>query len=68
VQRILLRLNEVEAVGEEGVHAEIKAIQLAQRLGLDIYGVAASRPICEQCAPAILRAGGQLLSGSKIVP
>jgi RHS repeat-associated protein len=54
-QRAMLQSNEIEARGPG--HAEDKALRLAQSLGLQPLEVAASRPICRDCAIKIHDAG-----------
>ncbi|WP_322418023.1 RHS repeat-associated core domain-containing protein [Mesorhizobium huakuii] len=61
-QRAALNANEVEGVGVPGTHAEINALNAAERLGLTPLGVAASRPFCGGCATEATRRGVPLLN------
>jgi hypothetical protein len=59
-QRAALKPGEVEAPGSG--HAEQTALDYAEQHGLTPRRVAASRPICEECAEAIERAGARPVS------
>jgi hypothetical protein len=50
-----LQLGEIEASGLG--HAEVKALEYAQRHGITPQKVAASRPICPACAQRIAELG-----------
>ena len=62
-QREALRPNEVEGIGKG--HAEVTAEAAARDMGLTPTGVAASRPICSDCAAAMSKRGVETLSGLK---
>jgi RHS repeat-associated protein len=62
-QRKLLKKDDVAAEGSG--HAEVTAIQQAEKLGLTPTGVAASRPICATCQKLLQDKGIAPLSGVK---
>jgi RHS repeat-associated protein len=63
--RDALQPGEVAVKGEKGVHAEVNAINGARALGLEPTGIAASRPICSDCAAEMKAAGVEPLSPLK---
>jgi hypothetical protein len=62
-QRATLQANEIEGIGTG--HAEVTAINAARQQGLTPTGVAASRPICPNCAEALDIQGVSTLSPLK---
>jgi uncharacterized protein RhaS with RHS repeats len=65
-QRALMGAGEV-AAKQAGAHAEITALNAAQRLGASPQAMAVTRAICTQCAAAIESAGGKLTSPTTAV-
>lgn len=57
--------GEIAANGQRSVHAEINGLNSAEALGLKPTGVAASRPICSDCADAMAGRGVASLSQVK---
>jgi len=64
IQRAALRPGEIEATGPG--HAEITALRRASELSLQPLEVAASRPICPDCAWAIYQVGAIPISPLKL--
>ncbi|MDX2043933.1 MAG: RHS repeat-associated core domain-containing protein [Acidobacteriota bacterium] len=62
-QRAALKKGEVAVKGDG--HAEVTALNAARQMGLKPRRVAASRPICPQCAEAIQEAGAEAVSKLK---
>jgi RHS repeat-associated protein len=60
-----LKPGEIAGQGAKGVHAEVNGVNAAKGAGLTPTGVAASRPICTNCAAALKDAGVKPLSPLK---
>ena len=65
-QRAALKADEIADSGKAGVHAKVKNINAAKKMGGKPLNIAASRPICEGCAQAIDDAGA--IAVSKLKP
>ena len=66
VQRALLGPGEI-AAKLPGAHAEVTAIQAAQRAGLTPQAMAVTRAICPQCAAVIEASGGAVTSSTTAI-
>jgi hypothetical protein len=74
-QRSLLNPSEIAVSNKTlgiksnvGIHAEQKITQYAAQNGVSVTSIAASRPICSNCADAIKNAGAAAASALKKLP
>lgn len=62
-----LGAEEFVATGNAGVHAEVKAIEAAQRLGVQPQVIGTSRQICGECQTFLAEHGLQILEGIRLL-